>query len=206
MDSISVKDSAWDSRFFSDVTIKGQKVRALVDAGATRTYLGPIFQLILEKFLIPVSATVLLAKSSVEYVVDEVNTQFTLSKTRKAMPVRVVHSLIYDCILGIDFLKNFKLKIHFGKGTWKLPDSQVFKFDLGSNPDEEVIGECAGLAEMSNTQKKKMDRLIKQYIKAPGKKLSITSLAKHRIELLHTHTAKTEANVSGNVERDLKTC
>lgn len=84
MDSISAVDDFGDTRFFLDVTIKGKKVKALVDTGSTRTYLGPEFETILEKSLIPCTASVLLADNSVEPVVGEVNVQLTLAKTRKA--------------------------------------------------------------------------------------------------------------------------
>ena len=113
IDAISASCAGDDPRFYIDITIKGKKVKALVDSGSTRTYLGPVFELLLEKSLIPVSASVLLADGSVEQVVGEVNTQLTIGKTRKGLPVRIVHSLVYDCILGIDFLKLFKLKNQF---------------------------------------------------------------------------------------------
>ena len=185
IDSISALCDGRDSRFFIDISIKGKTVKALVDSGATRTYLGPVFEPILEKSIIPVTVSVRLADNSIEPVVGEVNTQLSIGKTRKGMPVRLVHSLVYDCILGMDFLKLFKLKVDFGKGTWQLPENpSIYHFDPVLSATEPIYGECAGLSELSNTQRKRVDQLIKKYIRAPGKKLAVTNLTKHQIELL----------------------
>ena len=182
VDSISAVDDFGDSRFFLDVTIKGEKVKALVDTGSTRTYLGPKFETILEKSLIPCTASVLLADNSIEPVVGEVNVQLTLAKTRKSLPLRLVHSLGYDCILGMDFLESFGLFIDFGKGSWQLPNNKnIYKFT--ANNSATVRGQCAGLVETTELQQKQIKNLINKLIKKPGKKLSTTNLTKHVIEL-----------------------
>lgn len=184
MDSISSVDCVGESRYFLDVTIKGQKVRALVDSGSTKTYLGPKFEKILENSIIPVSASVLLADNSIEPILGEVNLQLSLLRSRKSLPVRLVHSLGYDCILGIDFLTSFGLKIDFGENTWQLPDSRR-SISFENLPDEvsEVRGDCAGLADLSEEQQKRVKNLLSRFVKKPKKKLSITKLATHFIEL-----------------------
>ena len=95
IDSISAIDATSDSRFFLNVNIKGKKVTALVDSGSTRTYLGPAFEPILKDSLIPVSASVLLADNSIEPVLGEFNSRFSLGGERKSLPVRLVHSLYF---------------------------------------------------------------------------------------------------------------
>ena len=69
-----------------------------MDSGSTHTYLGPIFEPILEESIIPVTASVLLADNSVEQIVGEVNTLLSLAKVRKSLPVCIVHSLNYDFV------------------------------------------------------------------------------------------------------------
>lgn len=184
MDSISVLDSTNESRFFLTLTIKGQKVTALVDSGSTRTYLGPVFEQVLQDSIIPVSASVLLADNSVEPVLGEVNTQLTLAGKRKALPVRLVHSLSYDCILGIDFLKTFGIKIDFGKSKWQFSgESGWFDFDPALGKSCDVSGDFAGLQELTYVQRGQIADLIRKHVKEPGKKLAITKLARHKIEL-----------------------
>lgn len=183
VDSISAIDPDGDPRGVLNVTIKGITVKALVDSGSTRTYLGPIFESLLEKQIIPVLASVLLADNSVEPVVGEVNTLLTLGKTRKSLPIRIVGAIKYDCILGIDFLKAFGLIIDFGNDTWELPgNSQVYQFS-NTAESESVSGDCAGLAEISDSQRQLIDALTAKYVLKPGKELSTTNLTSHVIEL-----------------------
>ena len=171
-DFISAIDPDSDPRFVLDITIKGISVNVLVDSGSTRTYLGPIFEAVLEKQLIPVQASVLLADNSVEPVVGEVNTLFTLGRTKRSLPVRVVRVLDYDCILGIDFLINFGLKIDFGANTWELPeDPQVYGFGNTVSDSKSLVGECAGLVEISDAQRELVDSITVKYVKKPGTEL-----------------------------------
>ena len=118
IDSISAIDNINDTRFFLSITIKGKTIKALVDSGSTRTYIGSMFESILAESLIPSSASVLLADNSIEPVVGEINIQLSLPNTRKGMPVRLVRSLGYDCILGIDFLMAFGMILDFEKEVW----------------------------------------------------------------------------------------
>ena len=70
------------------------------------------------------------------------------------MPVRIVHLLNYNCILGIDFLTAFGLKINFGKRTWELPgNSHIFQFATSGSGPESVAGDCAGFSELSSDQR-----------------------------------------------------
>ena len=46
-----------------------------------------------------------------------------------------------------------------------------------------VIGDCAGISELSEEQRKVIDDLVSKWVKKPGDKLSSTNLAKHTIEL-----------------------
>ena len=81
--------------------------------------MGTIFESDSKEVLIPSSTLVTLADGSRERMKGEVNTQFTLRGTRKHLPVRLVQSLNYDCILGMDFSHSFGLVIDFRDNSWK---------------------------------------------------------------------------------------
>ena len=159
-------------------------MKACVDSGSTSTYLRTIFEPSLKDSLIPVSAKVLLGDNSVEVVLGEINIQLSLQGKRKALLVRLVKSFGYDCILGIDFLKTFGMKIDFGSRRWSVPDhSNVFPFDRPNGGREEVEGVCAGLSDLDARERVKVEALVKRLVRKPDKKLSITNLTRHTIEL-----------------------
>lgn len=181
---ISATDHSGDSRLFVNVTIKGITVKALVDSGSTRTYLGKVFEPALKDSLIPVDAKVLLADNSVEKVLGEISTQLTLQGKRKALPVRLVRSLGYDCILGIDFLKAFGIQIDFGSRSWSHHgNSESVPFESLNGEPVKVDGVCAGLSELDARQRVKVEALLRRLIREPGKNLSTTNLTRHNIEL-----------------------
>ena len=184
IDSIAATDFSGETRHYLKISIKGKTVKALVDSGSSRTYLGKVFEPLLKDALIPSSAKVQLADNSIEAVLGEVNTQLSLHGTRKALPVRLVKSLGYDCILGIDFLKTFGLIVDFGQKTWVIPGKeQTFPFDCPSEDLEEVEGACAGLCELDARQRVKVEATLRRWVRNPGKKLATTNLTKHKIEL-----------------------
>ena len=105
-------------------------------------------------------------------------------KTRKSLPLRLVHSLGYDCILGMDFLKIFGLTIDFGEKSGGLPGGETkFPFSPAIDTSMEVLGVCAGLADSTYEQKQRILELVTRIVRKPGQKLSTTNLTKHTIEL-----------------------
>lgn len=181
-DSVASIDSS-DPRYHLAICIKGKTVNALVDSGSARTYVGEVFKDLLVDYLIPCSTQVILADGSREKVLGEINTQVTLNGKRKHMVVRMVSSLIEDCILGMDFLKYFGIILDFGKNQWKSKYHDEFhSFDVSAE-DNLLVGDCAGLTELSVDQKDVIDSLVTKWVKKPGDRLSTTNLTKHIIEL-----------------------
>ena len=100
-------------------------MKALVDSGSSRTYLGKVYEPLLKDALIPSSAKVQLADNSIAAGLSGVNTQLSLHGTRKALPVHLDKSLRYHSILKIDFLKLFGLIVDFGERNWSLAGKDV---------------------------------------------------------------------------------
>ena len=191
VDSILVTDNILasqgvDPRYFLDLNIKNTTVRALVDMGSTRTYVNNNVQPLLSSILQPVNASVLVANNSIESVAGEADIQFSVSKFRKNLVVRLLPSLDYDCVLGVDFLKLFGVEIDFSQNTWKAGDGPHMKF-LGRKEEMrvtgQIVGECAGLIELTAEQRVEVDRIVKSLVVKPGKTLAATNLAELKIDV-----------------------
>ena len=56
------------------------------------------------------------------------NVEITLDSMKHSMPLRVSDDLQYECILGIDFKRRFKLKIDYENDTWLTPKVIIRQF------------------------------------------------------------------------------
>ena len=134
--------------------------------------------------MIPSTASVLVADGTSEKVEGELNAQLSLQGRRKHMVIRMVNSLSVDCILGMDFLRAFDITIDFGNNQWKSTENGSYQpFDAPSSSDNCLIGDCAGLSELSSKQREIIDNIVRKWVKPPGEILSATNLTKHVIEL-----------------------
>ena len=177
-----------DPRLFVPLMIRDHKIWALIDSGSTRTYFGKDMIPRLSDALLPCNATVIVANNAVETVSGEAQIQFTMGSRRRELSVRTVPSLSYDCILGIDFLRSFEISIDFANNTWKCPESAFVLCNKGSNIlRADVVGEkCAGLVEISESEREQVDKIVKELIREPGRKLAATNLTEMIIELEDT--------------------
>ena len=60
----------------------------------------------------------------------------SIDNTQLTMPFRVADKLHYNCILGIDFKRAFKMKIDYENNAWWTPNGIVYQFypyGLGRN-------------------------------------------------------------------------
>ena len=90
----------------------------------------------------------------------------------------------------MDFLQLFGLEIDFSDNTWTTPDfvePQNFDFSEYLEDEAQVVGESAGLAEMSTEQRDEIARLVQRLVPEPSKTLSATNLTTHKIDELSGH-------------------
>ena len=98
---------------------------ALVDSGSMHTYMGKktISSLpVCEQNLIPSVAS--LADGSRATIKGKVPLDIRIGSIFRSLEDRLMPCLTYDCILGIDFLKDFQFVIYFDTATWSLPTGE----------------------------------------------------------------------------------
>ena len=128
----------------------------------------------------------IVANNTVEQVAGEANIRLRVGKAQKTLPFRLVNSLSQDCILAMDFLRLFALEIDFRENTWTTPDlveKQTFDYSEYFEDEAQVVGESAGLAEISAEQREEIARLVQRLVPEPSKTLSATNLTTHKIDV-----------------------
>ena len=92
IDTMSAGSS--DNRFYLDVCIKGRKVKALIDTGSTRTYVGEMFEKMLENSLEQVNASVLVANNTLVPFQGEAIVVIEVDNEKNELPVRLINALL----------------------------------------------------------------------------------------------------------------
>lgn len=108
-----------DPRFYIQIKIGNDDILALIDCGSTKTYLGKKAAKNLGHF--ENTDLGLRAANNNTIKVNGIKTlNFKIRNVEKRILTRYVDRLNYDCILGMDFLKTFGLRLDFGSGTCSL--------------------------------------------------------------------------------------
>jgi len=178
--------SACDSRYSMRLSIGGKMVNALVDSGATRSYIGKVFEDSLASSCRKSDAMIVTANGTTEPVRGELDIAFRIGYLRRTLAVRLAPTIDYDFILGIDFLRAFGFQIDFGSAKWKIPGQPFVRFSRDVSlvdPVIDVRGKCAGLLHADDSQKVIIDGLIAQHMKEPTETLGATNLSQHVIDV-----------------------
>ena len=113
--------------------------------------------------LILVNALVILADSSTEPVLGVVNTQLPVGGKRRAINLRIVRSLGYHCISGMDFLQFFSLSVDFDHDLWKLAgNAEMRLFANGSDASNHIQDHCSGLSEATKNDRARIDEIVQK--------------------------------------------
>ena len=88
------------------------------------------------------------ANSHVELVSQEVFASMRLESKTKEMSIRILPSLPVSFVIGLDFLKVFRMDIDFENRTWifKEDPSTIYNFDL----EDWKLDFCCGLHELTD--------------------------------------------------------
>ena len=126
-----------DPRYFVRLKIKDVQVLALLDSGSSRTYVCPSVAKLLGKshssdLFMKAANNNLLRVNGVEDV------KYSLKGVEKVVSTRHIEALKYECIFGIDFMREYGMRIDFASGNCSLRGGASWKWDF---PDE--AGGCA---------------------------------------------------------------
>ena len=167
------------------IEVSGIPAVTLVDSGASRTYVGPKFadRFRNRVFDTPHARTITLANGSLERISGQIRVPISICGTSNEMAIRLVKALAYDCVLGMDALELFGISINFRERSWQLGTGTCMSFDrvgVDMYSDNESV---AGICELDDIQKDRLQRLLDELVPSGKPKLGLTHLTKHAIDV-----------------------
>lgn len=182
------------TRYFLNVHIGKNKIKALIDTGAERTAIGNIYNEVLKNNNITVIDNKVQYARMANGEINECGGIFqapiSINGITKQTSFVIVPKLKYDLIVGLDTLKKLKMNIFTGRNayTFDEQENKEFSFDMCSIEVNEAQNEIKpGLSKLSDAQSRQLHTLLDKILplKPSNKndKLPATPLLEYEIEL-----------------------
>ena len=176
-----------ENRNFLTVMLAGEKYRALLDPGAMISLVGPKISERFRSRLQPSSTMIRAVTGAISKVLGALEVHIEIDSRIKRVNFRATADLDQEMILGMDFCKDFGFELKLGEGQWRIEGGDWHAFSGKGSGDSIVLyGECAGICELGESEKDRMDRLIDEILARQTGELGLTDLIEHRIELTDT--------------------
>ena len=176
-----------ENRNFLTVMLAGEKYRALLDPGAMISLVGPKISERFRSRLQPSSTMIRAVTGAISKVLGALEVHIEIDSRIKRVNFRATADLDQEMILGMDFCKDFGFELKLGEGQWRIEGGEWHAFSGKGSGDSIVLyGECAGICELGESEKDRMDRLIDEILARQTGELGLTDLIEHRIELTDT--------------------
>lgn len=164
--------------------ILGQPIKALVDSGASKTFIGPKAHDLIKSHNLTtrfVDSQVQFANGNLSVVSQEIILPLELKNRKQLVSAKVLDSLPMDLLLGLDFLKLFDINIDFGERKWSFNDLPKETHDLESNEEPQDL--CNGLLELSKDQADRLAEFLSKELPEAPTKPGMTNLVEHKIDV-----------------------
>ena len=174
-----------EPRLFFNIELNGMKLLALLDNGAGCSYLGKSLSAKFADKLEPFSSSAHIADCSTVPVQGLLNIEITLDDMKQSMPFGVSDDLQYECILGIDFKRRFKLKIDYENDTWWTSKGIIRQFyPYGHDPSIfPALASVGGLSRATVDQQIKIEEIKKRLIPPTPATLGLANVDPHFIDI-----------------------
>ena len=117
-----------EPRLFFNIELNGRKLLGMLDDGSVHSYLGKGVSKEFAGKLEEETASVRVADGGAVKLQGVLKMTVSIDGTQLTMPFRVADELQYDCILGIDLKRAFKMKIDYENDSWWTPKGVVHQF------------------------------------------------------------------------------
>ncbi|KAK0072094.1 hypothetical protein PV326_000461, partial [Microctonus aethiopoides] len=108
-----------ENRKFTTVRLGNESFKALIDTGATRTFVGPSFGKMVKEHTINAGGMMRVADGSEVKLLGCVILKLEAHMEKCTIPVRICSVLSYDVVLGMDFIAAMGVEFRGDNCTWK---------------------------------------------------------------------------------------
>ena len=118
-------------RYWLKVRIGETELKALPDTGAARTIIGVKGKDIAKDLRVNIKPAYVqgarMANGTVEQITGEMNAKIELAGVTKEIPLLIIPALATNLLLGLDFIRAFRMDIFASRDTYKLADLEPNK-------------------------------------------------------------------------------
>lgn len=172
------------TRFYMKIRLNGTELNALVDGGAERSYFGYKAAELVAPHIKSQKTTFKGVTGAVDEAWGIVTVDMTVDGLKKEFTLKVANNFGYDCILGMDFLTEFKIVIDNATKQWVGANGNAYDWDekpRSPNPLDPEEHPVAGLQELEDYEQQKLDELIDRlFLEKP---IKIFDLVNHKIDV-----------------------
>lgn len=139
-----IKPSPKENRSFVKLKVKGQNKLALIDSGATRTFVGLEIREMLKDYLVWSGGMMRVADGDSVQLVGCVAPKMEMRNEECILPVRITSALAHPAVLGMDVISAMGITINGEKGVWRCgnwPYNPIINTVDGTNDDEIILVE-----------------------------------------------------------------
>lgn len=172
------------SRFYMKIRLNGKESNALVDGGAERSYFGYKAAELDVPHIKFQRTTYKGGTGAVDESWGIVTVDMTVDGLKKEFSFKVANNVGYDCILGMDFLEEFKIVIDNDAKQWIGANKNAYGWDEKPRKPETWDPEAfpvAGLDELEEDQQTRLNELINRLF--AEKPIKIFDLVNHKIDV-----------------------
>ncbi|XP_029163431.1 uncharacterized protein LOC114934886 [Nylanderia fulva] len=170
---------------YCEISLGGETLRALIDSGSNRTILGAAGIKIIRRLRSPINrdhrTQIRTANGQLAEVREEAEITLQVAGRSRDVSTCLLPSLAVPCILGVDFLRAFKVIVDFAAAEWYFADESTCRYPFLNNKGSAQT--CCGLSELTPSETERLGRFLKERLPDPVENPGVTSLTEHTIDV-----------------------
>lgn len=173
-DEISHVRDSQPRLIFVDVQVRGIKIRALIDCGASCSFISHEASLLLQAHQVPVRATrpskVTTATGEVSELRETAFLPLEWGEKIAELKAKVLRSLGYSLVLGLDALRLYGVMLDFAAGQYLFASDPTTRHTFEEVPVSPVVESTLnslldqGIRELTSEQKARLEEFIKEKV------------------------------------------